>query len=70
MKTPLKKFTIAVTGEFGELRTHDKMKQWIEANGGTFATKISAKVTHLVCSREHYKKSVAIGIVPYKKPKD
>ncbi len=63
MKHPLKRFTIAVTGNFGETRTHDKMKQWIEANGGTFAPKISVEVTHLVCSKEHFKKSVTIGMV-------
>lgn len=61
MKHPFKPFTIAVTGDFGETRTHDKMKQWIEANGGTFAPKISVEVTHLVCSKEHYKKSVTTG---------
>ena len=61
MKQPFKPFTIAVTGDFGEARTHDKIKQWIEANGGNFTLKISAEATHLVCSREHYKKQVAMG---------
>ena len=61
MKDPLKKCTIAVSGDFGKARTMDKLRQWIEMNGGTFATKIDCNVTHLVCSKEHYKKSVAIG---------
>lgn len=65
MKHPLKRFAIAITGDFGETRTHDKMRQWIEANGGTFAPKISAEVTHLVCSKEHYKKSVTMGTYAY-----
>ncbi|KAL8783499.1 MAG: hypothetical protein Q9195_009369 [Heterodermia aff. obscurata] len=55
MKYPLKRFTIAVTGDFGHARTHEKMKQWTEHNGGEFSREISNEVTHLVCSKEHYK---------------
>ena len=55
--------TIAVTGDFGESRGHDKMKQWILHNGGRFASEISPRVTHLICSKEHYKKSVSMGMV-------
>ncbi|KAL8745143.1 MAG: hypothetical protein Q9190_002701 [Brigantiaea leucoxantha] len=63
MKSPMKKFTIAVTGDFGALRTHEKIRQWVENNGGTFALNISPDVTHLVCSKEHYKRSVTMGMV-------
>lgn len=62
MKHPLHRFTIAVTGDFGESRGHDKMKQWITRNGGKFTTDISSKVTHLICSKEHYKKAVLMGM--------
>lgn len=61
MKNPFKRFTIAVTGDFGAARTHEKMKQWVETNGGTWATKIDSAVTHLICSKEHFTKSVAMG---------
>ena len=62
MKNPLKRFTIAITGDFGKARSLDKLKQWIETNGGVFATKVGSEVTHLICSTEHYKKSVAMGM--------
>lgn len=61
MKDPFKRFTIAVTGDFGAARTHEKMKQWIEINAGTWATKIDSTVTHLICSKEHFTKSVGTG---------
>lgn len=65
MKYPLKRFTIAVTGDFGRARTHEKMKQWTEHNGGAFAREISNKVTHLVCSKEHYKQAAPFGTPPH-----
>lgn len=61
MKNPLKKFTIALTGEFGPGRSHEKMKDWIEANGGTLARQINNDVTHLVCSLKDWKKRPKIG---------
>lgn len=62
MKYPLQHLTIAVTGDFGKARPHDRMKQWTEHNGGKFVREISRKVTHLVCSKEDYKKESALGI--------
>lgn len=61
-KQPLKRFTIAISGYFGEQRSVEKMRQWIHANGGTVASDISTEVTHLVCSKEHFKKDVAMGM--------
>lgn len=61
-KQPLKRFTIAISGNFGEQRSVEKMRQWVHANGGTVASDISAEVTHLVCSKEHFKKDVAMGM--------
>ncbi|MCJ1462632.1 hypothetical protein MMC07_001234 [Pseudocyphellaria aurata] len=63
MKDPLKSFTIAATGTFGPQRSYEKIRQWVEANGGTFTMTISPKVTHLICSREHFKKGVAMGMI-------
>ncbi|KAL2056068.1 hypothetical protein ABVK25_003711 [Lepraria finkii] len=58
MKQPFKKLTIAVTGNFGANRGHGQMKNWIARNGGRFTTEISSGVTHLICSKEQYKKDV------------
>lgn len=65
MKDPLKYLTIAVTGDFGLARTHEKMRQWIECNGGTFAPKFTIDVTHLVCSKEHLRKAVRMGMLVF-----
>ena len=62
MKQRFKRFTIAITGDFGANRGHDKMKQWITRHGGRLASEISSSVTHLVCSKEHYKKGVKMGM--------
>ena len=60
-KQPLKNLTIAVTGHFGDQRSPQQIHQWIHANGAIVAHEISSNVTHLVCSKEHFKKNVAIG---------
>ena len=57
----MKSCVIAVTGDFGALRTEAKMRCWIEANGGKFATRITPDLTHLVCSLSHYKRMVPKG---------
>ncbi|KAL2038152.1 hypothetical protein N7G274_009100 [Stereocaulon virgatum] len=62
MKQRFKKFTIAITGDFSASRGHDKMKQRITRHGGRFASEISSRVTHLVCSKEHYEKGVRMGM--------
>ena len=61
MKDPLKKYTIAISGIFGDARPHEKIRRWIENNGGTSPTTINAQTTHLICSKEHWKKGVKIG---------
>ena len=62
MKYPLARFAIVITGDFGKERTYEKMKQWTEANGGKFVREISRTVTHLVCSKEHFKAKAPLGI--------
>lgn len=63
LKNLLRGYTIAVTGDFGLARPHEKMKQWIQAHGGTFMSQIDRRTTHLVCSKAHFKMSVATGTV-------
>ena len=53
---------IVVTGDFGQDRSFEKMRQWIQINGGTFAYDINPSVTHLICSKEHYKRNKGLGI--------
>ncbi|KAI4952597.1 hypothetical protein J4E91_003069 [Alternaria rosae] len=50
----LDKLTIAVVGT----HPHDakQIKVWIERNGGKFSAKINKSVTHLIASKEAYKK--------------
>ena len=55
--------TIAVTGDFGPNRTSEKMKSWIQHHAGRFSHDISSGVTHLICSKEHFKKEVAMGML-------
>ena len=61
MKDAMKRFTIAVTGDFGEHRGFEKMRQWIQVNGATFSYDVSPIVTHLICSKEHFRKNVTMG---------
>ena len=61
MKQPFKSFVIAVTGDFGPNRSFEKMRQWIQVNGGIFSYDINPQVTHLVCSKEHFMKNRGLG---------
>ena len=51
---------IAATGDFGQARTHEKLKQWTEHDGGKFVREISKQTTHLICSKEYYR-----GMAPF-----
>ena len=41
----------------------DKIKQWIELNGGRYTVNVDRQTTHLVCSKERYKKPNPLGRV-------
>ncbi|KAI4164407.1 MAG: hypothetical protein LQ342_002054 [Letrouitia transgressa] len=47
MKYPLRAYTIAATGNFGNKRPHDMIKQWVEKNGGTFVMQAARKIKTL-----------------------
>lgn len=64
MKDPLTACLIALTGDFGPTRSLPALKKWIEANGGKVAKAVSPKTTHLVCSKEAWKKQTATGKTP------
>lgn len=61
MKDPLRKDFIAVSGDFGEERSHEKIKRWIEVNGGKYETSITDRTTHLICSKKHWKRRAKMG---------
>ena len=39
----------------------DKIPQWIRANGGKYSKDINNEVTHLITTKEAYKRNVPIG---------
>jgi hypothetical protein len=51
-------YLIAVSGDFGEKRRPNAIKRWVEHQGGKFSSKVEMGVTHLICSKDHYKREV------------
>lgn len=39
----------------------DKIPQWIRANGGSYSKDMNSEVTHLITTKEAYKKYVGAG---------
>jgi len=64
MKNPLKGFTIAVSGDFGAGRAEPNIRRWVENSGGKFTSKLTKDTTHVICTKEHWKKPVAAGRSP------
>ena len=56
----LKACTVAVLLEKGSKLDARQIQNWVEANGGTFSASVNDKITHLICTPEHYKNSKAI----------
>ncbi|KAF2733931.1 BRCT domain-containing protein, partial [Polyplosphaeria fusca] len=56
MGAALKNTVISATGELGV--SYDQIKKWVNANGGQWSPKVMKGVTHLISSKEHYKKKV------------
>lgn len=48
------------TNDF-DAKKNDKIKGWIEYNGGTFSREISSNVTHLIASPKAWKNKVPLG---------
>ncbi|KAL8894822.1 MAG: hypothetical protein Q9207_008400, partial [Kuettlingeria erythrocarpa] len=61
VRNPLMGLIIAATGDFGSGRSHEKLRQWVEKNGGQWATKMSEDVTHLICTKEDYRTKAPMG---------
>ena len=52
----LKKCVIAIAGDLGTGRDPRNIQRWVEINGGAFSFSINEGVTHLLCSKEYFKK--------------
>ncbi|KAM5442306.1 hypothetical protein MferCBS31731_002681 [Microsporum ferrugineum] len=55
MGKAFKNVTLSVIGEFGPKT--DKFKQWVEANGGKFSKEVNDQVTHLLSTKEAFKRA-------------
>ncbi|KAF1962294.1 hypothetical protein CC80DRAFT_531217 [Byssothecium circinans] len=53
----LKNLVITAAGEVGPGKGNEKIKKWINANGGIWVPKVSERVTHLIASKDAWKRS-------------
>ncbi|CAO1597757.1 hypothetical protein XANCAGTX0491_001554 [Xanthoria calcicola] len=49
--------TIAATGDFGSLRSHPVLQQWVERRGGSWSHSITHRTTHLLCTKKAYNRN-------------
>jgi anthranilate synthase/indole-3-glycerol phosphate synthase/phosphoribosylanthranilate isomerase len=56
------KVNVYIAGDFGS--KGDKVKQWVEANGGTFSRELNHHVTHLISTQNAFKKPIPISTAP------
>ncbi|KAI9879245.1 MAG: hypothetical protein M1823_006859, partial [Watsoniomyces obsoletus] len=59
MGKTFQKITLCSTNDF-KANKNDKIRGWVENNGGTFSTEIDHRVTHLVCSSKAWKRDIPI----------
>lgn len=57
----LKGLIISVAGDLGSGKGNEQLKKWVDTNGGQWALRVTKAVTHLICSKEAYKKNVDAG---------
>ncbi|KAF2262863.1 hypothetical protein CC78DRAFT_605294 [Lojkania enalia] len=55
----LKSLTITAAGDLGSGKSNDQLKKWIDANDGKWVPKVQKGITHLVCSKEAWKKKTS-----------
>lgn len=60
MGRTLTRVTLASTSDFSPHK-NDKIKGWVEHNGGTFSKEIDVNVTHLVASSRAWKSYAPMG---------
>ena len=52
---------IAAAGDFGPLRSHLVLQQWVEKRGGFWSNRITYQTTHLLCTKEAFRRKVKMG---------
>jgi anthranilate synthase/indole-3-glycerol phosphate synthase/phosphoribosylanthranilate isomerase len=55
------KVNVCLVGDFGTKA--EKVKQWVEANGGKLSKHVDSDVTHLITTKDAFRKPVADGTV-------
>jgi hypothetical protein len=55
----LQKLVITSSGDVGH--KPDQLRKWVEANGGRWVGKMQGDVTHMICSKDHWKKNAVAG---------
>lgn len=60
MGQPFRKINASIAGGFGSYG--DKIKQWVEVNGGKFSKQLNSNVTHLITTESAFKKSTPEGM--------
>jgi hypothetical protein len=55
----LSKLIISCSGDVGQ--KPEQLKKWVENNGGRWVPKPTKGITHLICSKEHWKREVDSG---------
>ncbi|KAI9694623.1 MAG: hypothetical protein M1822_000239 [Bathelium mastoideum] len=48
--------TVATTGDLGPSNPPEKVRGWVEHNGGTFTSTVDEHTTHLIASKDHWKR--------------
>jgi len=59
MGKSFKNITLCAAGKFGE--NTEKIPVWVKANGGTYSKTLDETVTHLLTSKEAFKKNGDLG---------
>ncbi|KAL8891029.1 MAG: hypothetical protein Q9215_001874 [Flavoplaca cf. flavocitrina] len=61
---------IAAAGDFGPLRSHLVLQQWVEKRGGFWSNRITYQTTHLLCTKEAFRGKVNMesNMAGYLKP--
>ena len=55
------KVKLCHTGDF-PFNKNEKIKQWVENNGGTCQSEVASDTTHLVCSEQAWKRYHSMGM--------
>jgi hypothetical protein len=55
----LSKLMVSCSGNVGQ--KPEQLKKWVENNGGKWVSRPMKDITHLICSKEHWKREADDG---------